>query len=151
MGMHNSTDRMRKLISALTHFYQERHDQIQHRQADLEGNFDPDVPEYSSDDIDEPYYEYVRMLSEGVEEVCEQLGVELDPIPPGEPADASDELLSAGARMLKWNIEVHDRESGEFVGRLEWGLYHRHDRFSIPGPPQLTYLKARGGNTMIVG
>jgi hypothetical protein len=149
MGMHNSTDRMRNLIKALSQFYEGRHQKLQSRMHEFEDMFDPDTS--YGEDPDEAYYAYVRELSEGVDEICEEVGVEIDPVPPGEPEDAKDELLTAGARMLKWTVEVTDRETGEFVGRLEWGLYHRHDRFSVPGPAQVTYLKARGGNTMIVG
>jgi hypothetical protein len=150
MGMHNSTDRLRKTINALTHFYEERHQRMQGRLGEYERTFDPDVAEYTDQNPDEPYYDYIEELSDGVDQVCEELGVELEPLPPGRPEDASDEQLMAGARLMKWNIDVRDRESGEFVGRFEWAMYHRHDRFAIPGPPQLTYLKARGGNTMIV-
>ncbi len=149
-GMHNSTDRMRKVIRALTRFYEEKHHAMQGREREFAEDFDPDISEYAEEDPDGAYYDYIEELSRGVDQVLEELGVELEPKPPGEPEDASDETLMAGARILKWNIDVVDRESGEFVGRFEWGMYHRHDRFAIPGPPQITYLKARGGNTMIV-
>lgn len=148
--MHNSTDRMRKVIRALTRFYEEKHHKMKGREREFAAEFDPDVSEYADVDPDEAYYSYIDEMSKGVELVLEELGVELDPVPPGDPAEASDETLMAGARIVKWNIDVHDRESGQFVGRFEWGMYHRHDRFAIPGPPQITYLKARGGNTMIV-
>lgn len=149
--MHNSTDRMRKIIRGLTRFYEGKHQQMQGREREYKERFDPDVAEYSDQDPDGPYYDYIEELSEGIDELLEELGIELDPIPPGTPEEASDELLTAGTRMLKWNVEVYDSEQGEFVGRLEWGMYHRHDRFAVPGPAQITYLKARGGNTMIVG
>ncbi|PSG98026.1 hypothetical protein BRD56_02370 [Thermoplasmatales archaeon SW_10_69_26] len=150
MGMHNSTDRLRKTINALTHFYEQRHQQMQAKLGRYEQAFDPEVAEYTDKDPDGPYYDFIEELSEGVDQVCEELGVELDPLPPGDVENKSDEQLMAGARLMKWNVDVHDRDSGQFIGRFEWAMYHRHDRFSIPGPAQLTYLKARGGNTMVV-
>jgi hypothetical protein len=150
MGMHNSTDRMRRVIRGLTTFYEEKHHALKGQQRAFADEFDPDVSELGGRDPDEAYYAYIEELSKGVDEVLEELGVELEPVPPGDPEEATDETLMAGARMLKWNLEVVDRETGEFVGRLEWGMYHRHDRFAIPGPPQITYLKAAAGNTMIV-
>ncbi len=149
-GMHNSTDRMRRVIRGLSKFYEEKHYRMQGREHAFKEMFDPTVSEYSDEDPDHAYYAYIKELSQGVDQVLEELGVKLDPIPPGKPEDGSDETLMAGARMLKWDIEVLDRETGQYVGRLEWGMYHRHDRFAIPGPPQITYLKARAGNTMIV-
>ncbi len=148
--MHNSTDRMRRVIRGLTKFYEEKHYAMQGREHEFSHAFDPDISEYSDEDPDHAYYAYIEELSKGVDAVLEELGVELDPLPPGSPDEVTDETLMAGARILKWDIEVRDRETGQFVGRLEWGMYHRHDRFAIPGPPQVTYLKARAGNTMIV-
>lgn len=150
MGMHNSTDRMRKVIAALSRFYHHRFEQMKARVGEFEGQFDPEISEYSDQDPDGAYYAYIEAMSQGVEEVLSELGVRLDPVPPGDPSEGSDELLMAGARLLKWDIKVYDASSGEFVGLLEWAMYHRHDRFAIPGPAQITYLKARGGNTMIV-
>lgn len=150
MGMHNSTDRMRRVIRGLTKFYEQKHAALQGQQHKFADQFDPEIGEYSEEDPDEAYYGYIEELSRGLDAVLEELNVKLDPVPPGDPEDATDETLMAGARMIKWNVEVLDRETGQFVGRLEWGMYHRHDRFSIPGPPQITYLKARAGNTMIV-
>lgn len=152
MGMHNATDRMRNVIKALSKFYHLRHQELQNTSTSFGDAFDPEV-EYWEDEgsVDEPYFAYVDALSEGIEELLAELKVSLDPIPPGRPQDTNHETLMAGAHMLKWDIEVNDAESGQFVGRLEFALYHRHDRFSVPGPAQITYLKSRGGQTMMVG
>ena len=64
---------------------------------------------------------------------------------------ALDDTLIGGARLLKRKIAGHDAKTGEYLGRFEWALYHRHDRFAVPGPAQITYLQARPGKTIMVG
>lgn len=152
MGMHNATNRMRRVIKGLSHFYHLKHQELQGDERAYAKSFDPEV-EYWEDEgsIDEPYFRYIADMSDGIEELLAEMGVTLDPVPPGLASEAKHETLMAGAHMLKWDIEVHDADSGQFVGRLEFALYHRHDRFSVPGPAQISYIKSRGGQTMMVG
>lgn len=152
MGMHNATDRMRKVIKGLSRFYHLKYQQLQGDEGRYSGDFNPDA-EYWEDEgsVDQPYLSYINDLSEGIDELLAEMGVTLDPVPPGLASEVKHETLMAGAHMLKWDIEVHDADSGQFIGRLEWALYHRHDRFSVPGPAQISYIKSRGGRTMMVG
>ena len=149
--MHSTTDRMRTVIGALTHFYNQRYEDLRGQHERFAEGFDPNLAEFGDGRVDAPYVAYINELSQGVDQVLAQLNVKIQPIPPGNIEEASDEVLMAGARMLKWVIAVSDATSGEYLGRFEWAIYRRHDRFAVPGPAQLSYLKARGGRTMMVG
>ncbi|MDX1612365.1 MAG: hypothetical protein R3185_08340, partial [Candidatus Thermoplasmatota archaeon] len=150
--MHNAANRMRRVIRALSKFYHLKHDAMQGRIKEFSADFNPELEYWEGEaDLDEPYYRYVAAMSEGIDELLAELKIKLSPVPPGVPGEAGHETLMAGAHMLKWDIEVEDAESGQYIGKLEFALYHRHDRFAVPGPAQISYLKARGGRTMMVG
>lgn len=149
--MQHATDRMHQVIATLGRFYARRYDELRPQMERFGADFTPDPFGTGVANIDGPYYAYITELSQGIDDVLAKLKVRLEPVPPGPSAAANDEVLMAGVRALKWDISVIDAPSGEYLGLLQWALYRRHDRFAVPGPAQLTYLKARGGRTVMVG
>ncbi len=113
------------IIDALNGFYAQRHQMLKGEESDFLKRF--------RERGDPTYGQYFARLEQGREAYLDRLGVRIEH---GNFEDSWEETLQAGERVRLTPAEIVSRDSRP-IGRVIVALYHRHDRFEVPRPPEV--------------